>query len=225
MAKLDRAGEAKRCAQSDRQGVRAARLSSCSRTVMMRTGLPGREGHRTCWSCLCSSAAAAAAFSKPSKKRWRNRFQGSRSVSLLLGNPCRGLGGEGRFYAAHPVQGDLLPEGDVPQLLVDGVGRQIRKNTMRPAPPAWCPQGCGLGELPRCRRSGPALVRSWMYFLVFSSMATNWAFFGSCLCFQVRREQRRNLVCYLFQPLCASNLPWPWHRGKGVHPALKTVPV
>jgi hypothetical protein len=33
-----------------------------------------------------------------------------------------GLVGVGSFYAGDPVEGDLLPEGEVPELGVDGVG-------------------------------------------------------------------------------------------------------
>jgi len=39
-----------------------------------------------------------------------------------LGEAVRGLVRVGGFDAGDPVEGDLLPEGEVPELGVDGVG-------------------------------------------------------------------------------------------------------
>jgi hypothetical protein len=63
----------------------------------------------------------------------------------LLRESVRRTMWKGGLDSIHPVQGDLLPECDVPQLLIDGVGSAIQKSMSEVAGNTFKDVGWGRG--------------------------------------------------------------------------------
>src|ERR1700678_4277080 len=87
------------------------------------------------------------------------------------------MSGKGRLNTVHPVQGDLLPERDVPQFLINRVGSKLqslmRKIVRNPLKDVGRGRGCAVAN-----KGLLQFVQCWLplhgcIFLCLSSMATN----------------------------------------------------
>jgi len=118
VAKHGRAAEAERSARNDRH-CGAARLSICSRTDIIRTGAPGREwasNGLVKFPLVTRHSSRLLIFAQETLAQFdptaRNRSPGGIQ-------PRHGPGRVSRCRS--PIHGDLLPERDMPEFLIDRV--------------------------------------------------------------------------------------------------------